>query len=94
MNGQAERRLLILDARRRRYSLRTLRPAVLPHDPREDYLLLNGEVLCQYLLRENPETLVIARGPLVFLSGNKTTVGYLSPLTGLPHYSPLCTPAS
>ncbi|MBN1249894.1 MAG: hypothetical protein JXC32_19685 [Anaerolineae bacterium] len=31
--------------------------------------------------------LVIARGPLVFLPGNKATVGYLSPLTGLPHYS-------
>jgi aldehyde:ferredoxin oxidoreductase len=30
---------------------------------------------------------VLARGPLTFLSGNKTTVGYLSPLTGLPHYS-------
>ena len=34
-----------------------------------------------------PATLIIARGPLPFLSGNKTTVGYLSPLTGLPHYS-------
>lgn len=31
--------------------------------------------------------LVIARGPLVFLPGNKATVGYRSPLTGLPHYS-------
>jgi len=31
--------------------------------------------------------LVLARGPMVFLAGNKTTLGYISPLTGLPHYS-------
>jgi hypothetical protein len=31
--------------------------------------------------------LVIARGPLPFLSGNKATVGYISPLTQVPHYN-------
>jgi aldehyde:ferredoxin oxidoreductase len=31
--------------------------------------------------------MVLARGPLPFLSGSKMTVGYTSPLTGLPHYS-------
>lgn len=39
------------------------------------------------MLREDADTLVIARGPMPFLSGNKTMVGYISPLTGLPHYS-------
>jgi len=81
------RRLLILDAGRRRYRLRLLRPATLTQDPRAEYFLLSGEALCQYLLQENPDALVIARGPLPFLSGNKTTIGYVSPLTGLPHYS-------
>jgi len=81
------RRLLILDAGQRRYRLRLLRPATLTQDPRAEYFLLSGEALCQYLLRENPDALVIARGPLPFLSGNKTTIGYVSPLTGLPHYS-------
>jgi aldehyde:ferredoxin oxidoreductase len=79
--------LLILDAERQRYRLRLLNPTSLDRDPRADYRLLGGEALCQYLLREDPEALVIARGPMPFLSGNKTTVGYLSPLTGLPHYS-------
>jgi aldehyde:ferredoxin oxidoreductase len=80
MRGVEPRRLLILDPERRRYRLRLLQPAA-------DVPLLGGEALCQSLLREDPEALVIARGPLPFLSGNKTTVGYLSPLTGLPHYS-------
>jgi hypothetical protein len=31
--------------------------------------------------------LAVARGPMPFLSGNKATVGYISPLTGVPHYS-------
>ncbi len=87
MRGAPERRILILDSQRRRYRLRTLRPHQLDGDPRHDYCLLGGETLCQYLLREDPEALIIARGPLPFLSGNKTTLGYLSPLTGLPHYS-------
>jgi aldehyde:ferredoxin oxidoreductase len=59
----------------------------LEKDPREEYLVLSGEPLCQYLLRRDPDTLVVARGPMPFLTGNKATVGYISPLTGLPHYS-------
>ncbi len=81
------RRLLIIDTAQRGFRLRTLRPSTLEHDPREAYGPLSGEALCQYVLREDPEALIIARGPLPFLSGNKTTVGYVSPLTGVPHYS-------
>ena len=85
-------RVLVIDAERQRYHLRTLRAGSVYHDPRDDYTLLGGEALCQFFLRENPgarraNTLVIARGPLPFLGGNKTTLGYVSPLTGLPHYS-------
>jgi len=40
-----------------------------------------------YLLRRDPGVLVIARGPLPLLSGNKASVGYVSPLTSIPHYS-------
>jgi aldehyde:ferredoxin oxidoreductase len=87
MSASEGRRLLILDAKRKRHRLRLLRPATLAADPRADYSLLSGEALCQYLLYENPDDLIIARGPMPFLSGNKTTVGYVSPLTGLPHYS-------
>ena len=57
------------------------------HDAREDYGHFAGESLCQYLLREDPDALVIARGPMPFLAGNKATLGYISPLTGMPHYS-------
>jgi aldehyde:ferredoxin oxidoreductase len=81
------RRLLVLDAGARQASLRTLRPRDLPVVGGEDTLLLWGEALCQALLQEEPAGLVIARGPLAFLPGNKATVGYISPLTGLPHYS-------
>jgi aldehyde:ferredoxin oxidoreductase len=80
MRGLEARRLLILEPTRHRYRLRLL-------EPKGDYPLLGGEALCQILLREDPKALVIARGPMPFLSGNKTTVGYISPLTGLPHYS-------
>ncbi len=81
------RRLLIIDSGARTWRLESLRVETLAHDPREDYFLLSGETLCQYLLRRNASVLVIARGPLPFLSGNKASVGYISPLTGLPHYS-------
>jgi len=82
-----KRRLLIIDSENRAYRLETLRSETLPHDEREDYLTLHGEALCQYVMRRNDQTLAIARGPMAFLAGNKATVGYLSPLTGLPHYS-------
>ena len=87
MGGTEARRLLVLDTEVKRWRLRTLRLGAQATDARADYSLLGGEALCQYLLRENPDDLIIARGPMPFLSGNKTTVGYLSPLTGLPHYS-------
>lgn len=87
MRGVEPARILILDPDQRRYRLRLLQPLALEKDSGAGYQLLSGEVLCQYLLREDPEALVLARGPMPFLSGNKTTVGYLSPLTGLPHYS-------
>lgn len=81
------RRLLVLDTARQVYRLETLRLETLPHDEREAYLTLHGEALCQYLLRRDPSSMVIARGPFAFMAGNKATVGYLSPLTGVPHYS-------
>jgi aldehyde:ferredoxin oxidoreductase len=81
------RRLLLIDPAARRWRLETLQVETLEKDPREDYFTLSGETLCQYLLRRDPGALVIARGPLPFLSGNKASVGYISPLTGVPHYS-------
>ena len=81
------RRLLLLDPAAHRWRLETLQVETLEKDPREDYFVLSGETLCQYLLRRDPGALVVARGPLPFLSGNKATIGYVSPLTGLPHYS-------
>jgi aldehyde:ferredoxin oxidoreductase len=81
------RRTLILDPARRTWRLESLRVETLQHDEREEYLTLHGEALCQYLLRCASQRLVIARGPMPFLAGNKTTVGYISPLTGVPHYS-------
>lgn len=80
-------RLLVMDVAQRRYRLRTLVPGQVRHDLRDDYTILGGEALCQFILREDPGAMIIARGPLPFLAGNKTTVGYISPLTGLPHYS-------
>jgi aldehyde:ferredoxin oxidoreductase len=82
-----KRRLLVIDSSQQSYKLETLRVETLPHDEREAYLTLHGEALCQYLLRRDPASLIIARGPLVFLAGNKATVGYISPLTDVPHYS-------
>jgi aldehyde:ferredoxin oxidoreductase len=82
-----KRRLLLIDPAIRRWRLETLQVETLEKDPREDYFVLSGETLCQYLLRRDRGALVIARGPLPFLSGNKASVGYVSPLTGLPHYS-------
>jgi len=80
------RRLLIINSETRSYYLRSI-PVGARHDEREDYGLLGGESLCQYILREDPTALILARGPLPFLPGNKTTVGYVSPLTHVPHYS-------
>lgn len=46
-----------------------------------------GETLCHQLLREAPSCMALSAGPLPFFPGNKLTVGYMSPLTELPHYS-------
>jgi aldehyde:ferredoxin oxidoreductase len=81
------RRLLLIDPLTQSWRLETLHVEALEKDPREDYFVLSGEALCQYLLRRDPGVLVIARGPMPFLSGNKASVGYVSPLTGVPHYS-------
>ena len=81
------RRLLFVNFATQDWQLETLQVETLDKDPREDYFALSGETLCQYLLRRNPETLAVTRGPMPFLSGNKATVGYISPLTGVPHYS-------
>jgi len=82
-----KRRLLVVDVARRRFRLETLEAEGLEKDPREAYFTLSGESLCQYILRRHRDALVLARGPMPFLAGNKTTLGYVSPLTGLPHYS-------
>jgi len=81
------RRLLLIDSTARSWRLETLQVETLEKDPREDYFVLSGETLCQYLLRRDSGALIIARGPLPFLSGNKATIGYVSPLTGVHHYS-------
>lgn len=81
------RRLLLIDSAARSWCLETLHVETLEKDPREDYFILSGEALCQYLLRRDPDMFIIARGPMPFLSGNKVSVGYVSPLTGVPHYS-------
>ena len=81
------RRLLTIDPATQRWQLETLQVETLEKDPRKDYFVLSGETLCQYLLRRDPGALVIARGPMPFLSGNKASVGYISPLTVVSHYS-------
>ena len=81
------RRLLFIDPTTQHWWLETLRVETPEQGPREDYFVLSGETLCQYLLRRDRDALIIARGPMPFLSGNKASVGYVSPLTGVPHYS-------
>jgi aldehyde:ferredoxin oxidoreductase len=82
-----KRQILLIDSASKQFQVETLDVEALEKDPREEYLVLSGEPLCQYFLRKNPDAMIIARGPTPFLTGNKTTVGYISPLTGLPHYS-------
>jgi aldehyde:ferredoxin oxidoreductase len=81
------RRILLIDPIAKRWRLETLNTETLEKDPREDYFTFSGEALCQYLLRRDHNALVVARGPMPFLSGNKASMGYISPLTGVPHYS-------
>jgi len=86
----AHRHLLIVDAARRQFYLQLIdssAPSRSATDALEMYFTLSGEALAHYLLRRRREALVLARGPLPYLAGNKLTVGYISPLTGVPHYS-------
>ncbi|MBD3183380.1 hypothetical protein GF312_13870 [Candidatus Poribacteria bacterium] len=82
-----KRYILKIDAENRSYTLDDIDPQNMQEFEGEDYSILWGEALAQYLLRQNPEYLVIARGPLVRFPATKTTVGYISPMTSLPHYS-------
>jgi aldehyde:ferredoxin oxidoreductase len=83
----AKRYVLKIDAVNRSFTLEDIDPANLKKDDREDYTLFWGEALAQYLLRQNPDDFIITRGPLTRFPSNKSTVGYISPLTGVPHYS-------
>ncbi|TEU12144.1 MAG: hypothetical protein E3J21_21900 [Anaerolineales bacterium] len=66
-----KRHLLVIDAARRSFRLRSLAVETLEKDPRQEYFVLSGEALCQYLLREEHEAMILARGPMPFLSGNE-----------------------
>jgi aldehyde:ferredoxin oxidoreductase len=81
------KRILIINSAARTWRLRTIQPGDLPAGMQFSIDLLSGEALAQFFLMEDPGQLVLARGPMVYLAGNKLTVGYLSPLTGFPHYS-------
>ncbi len=81
------RRLLHVEPSTGQWWLETLRVETVEKDPREDYFVLSGEPLCQYRLRRDPDSMIVARGPMPFISGNKASVGYVSLLTGVPHYS-------
>jgi aldehyde:ferredoxin oxidoreductase len=81
------RRVLFLDSANQQYVYRRLAWQGPSEKDSTDYTLLWGEALCQYILRRHPDALIIARGPMPYLSGNKATVGYISPITGVPHYS-------
>lgn len=83
---QTTRQILRIDSTHETWTLETLEVNTLKKDPREEYLVLSGEPLCQYLLRGSPDSMIIARGPLPYLTGNKATVGFISPLTQLPNY--------
>jgi aldehyde:ferredoxin oxidoreductase len=83
----AKRFILRIHASNRTFTIEDIDPANLQKDTRENYSIFWGESLAQYLLRQNPGDLVITRGPLTRFPANKATVGYISPLTGVPHYS-------
>ena len=83
----AKRFILKIDASNRTFILEDIDLLELQRDDREDYTLFWGEALAQYLLRQDPGAMIMARGPLVRFPATKTTIGYVSPLTGVPHYS-------
>ncbi|MGD2252547.1 MAG: aldehyde ferredoxin oxidoreductase N-terminal domain-containing protein [Anaerolineales bacterium] len=83
---QRTRRILVIDASEESWDIETLDLNVVERKQPERYLVFSGEPLCQYLLRRDPQCMVIACGPAPFLTGNKATVGFVSPLTGVPNY--------
>ena len=82
-----ETRVLVINTRDESFELRSLDSASLVREGKGAYPFLAGEPLCHALLREDPEAMILAAGPLPFFPGNKLTVGYISPLTSCPHYS-------
>ena len=81
-----ERQVLWIDTTAQSWHLEIIENNKIGIGSRENYLVLSGETLCHYLLCRSPDTLIIARGPLPYMTGNKATVGFISPLTGVPNY--------
>lgn len=81
------RTVLWIDVQNRTSEVRELPADGKAQDRPGIYPFMGGETLCQRLLRDETETMVLARGPLPFFPGNKLSIGYISPLTQLPHYS-------
>ncbi|MBD3320437.1 MAG: hypothetical protein GF350_05000 [Chitinivibrionales bacterium] len=81
------RRILHIDPFKQAWHFERLCIEQCKNDPRHDYFILSGETLCQYLLRRNTAALVIAGTPIPYISGVKSCIGFISPITGLPHYS-------
>ncbi|MHC4914890.1 MAG: aldehyde ferredoxin oxidoreductase N-terminal domain-containing protein [Planctomycetota bacterium] len=80
------RTVLVVDTAERKFELRKASPGDAGRGEAA-YPFMGGEALCQLLLREDPQAMVFAAGPLHFFPGNKLSVGYVSPITGVPHYS-------
>lgn len=78
---------LKINAKSKSFTIMEIDTDHLDKEPQENYMLFWGESLAHYLLKRYPESLVITRGPLVRFPINKSTIGYISPLTGVPHYS-------
>jgi aldehyde:ferredoxin oxidoreductase len=84
--GHGERTVLVVDAAARAYQVRRISADEFGAGGRS-YPFAGGESLCQFLLREDPDCMVLASGALSFFPGNKLAVGYVSPITRVPHYS-------
>ncbi len=78
--------ILKINAKSKSFTIIELDSDHLDKEPQENYTLFWGESLAQYLLKQYPQSLIITRGPLVRFPINKSTIGYISPLTGVPHY--------
>ena len=73
------KKILFINAADKSFELKDIDPSSQPFS--------GGEALCQFLIREDRDALALAVSDLPFFPGNKLTVGYVSPLTSLPHYS-------